>query len=82
VSPYRTAPVARLAQKAPRASWWRRLTHRDVKLRLEIRRRRHALRARFRLLSWREAQDTATAVHEGRWRASWQQLEDESWTCT
>lgn len=74
MSPYRAAPVA--PQKAPRASWWRRLTHRDVVRRLDIRRRRHLIRARFRSISWQEAQETATAVHDGHWRAAWQALTD------
>jgi hypothetical protein len=60
VSPYRTAPVV-APQKAPRASWWRRLMHRDVTRRLDIRRRRHALRARCPWGLWRECHECVLA---------------------
>lgn len=63
-TPYRTAPAEQPAQKPPRASWWRRLTHRDVERRLDIRRRRHALRARFPWASWRDCQDAVTQGYE------------------
>lgn len=81
MSPYRTAPAS-TAQKAHPATWWRRLTHRGVSYRLEVRRRRHLLRARFRSFSWREAHSTAEATVKGHWSAAWQQIEDESWECT
>ena len=71
VSPYRTAPVERPAQKAPRASWWRRLTHRDVERRMDIRRRRHELHACYPWATWRERCSLATELwlmdHAERW---------------
>lgn len=74
MTPYRTAPAI---QKAPRSSWWRRFTSRGLTRRLDIRRRRHALRARWPWVSWRERHEVAVAVSEGRWRAMWQAMEDE-----
>lgn len=50
MSPYRTAPPA--PQKAPRASWWRRLWRIGLSKRIDLRRRRHALAKMFPGLSW------------------------------
>lgn len=62
MTPYRSAPAERPAQKAPRASWWRRLWHRDVARRLDIRRRRHELHACYPWATWRQCHDLATEL--------------------
>lgn len=60
-----------VARKAPRASWWRRITHRSVKRRMEIRRRRRELQACYPWATWRDCHDLATelwlADHAERW---------------
>lgn len=68
MSPYRTAPVERPAQKAPRAPWWRRFTHRDVVRRMEIRRLRLVARAEAPFATWSACNDLAIAMHDSAHR--------------
>lgn len=61
MSPYRTAPP--MPQKAPRASWWRRIWRSDVTDRLDLRRRRHAILAEYPNALWQERRDLAWLEH-------------------
>lgn len=60
MNPFRSPPPA--PARAPRASWWRRLLHRDVVDRLEVRRLRLAALAEAPWAGWRERNDLAVAT--------------------
>lgn len=49
---------------APRASWWRRLWHRDIAARLDLRERRRALLALYPWATWREVDLLARAMRD------------------
>lgn len=61
MTPYRTAPAERPAQKAPRASWWRLASAsvRGLQRRLEVRRIRHQILRDLPGTSWVLAHECA-----------------------
>ena len=67
--PYRSAPPR--PPVAPRASWWRRLWHRGVERRLDIRRRRAAALAVYPWATWAQRHKLATADHDADQNRFW-----------
>lgn len=61
VTAYRTALCASAVQRAPPASWWRRLQAwaGGLEDRLDLRRRRHAFHARYPSATWKQCQRAA-----------------------